>query len=387
MVFGLFKKKDEDSSNQNMDLPPMPKDDFNLDLSGQNINISQSGQRQMQQPMQQTNQQQVNKMSQNNMSMSQMPQAQRENPAPRTIEDVPGFSFKTNTTLPNPNEQPKKMPTDRFMQQGNDLPPIADLSMPDKVDLTGFDSNNKFQAEVQMPKIEDVQNIPLMNNMDDDMPPADMLKPNLVNMPNLSNVKQNEIKHESEDDIEFDEIEDGVSPIKEVKLPDMEKKDSEKKNMGKKGVDISGSKVDSDDSLVPEPSFDEEIPKPPPIFATEDYLEKEARILKKSMEEHHLTDNEERRLLEPLRDDDDNIEKPKIVDYDPESPLFVNMDGYKEILGDIDNMKNELKDAEELIGRLNDIKNAKDKEFEKWRSELEDIQRKLLYVDKVIFET
>ena len=69
-----------------------------------------------------------------------------------------------------------------------------------------------------------------------------------------------------------------------------------------------------------------------------------------------------------------------------EQPLFVRVDQYKNILEGISSIKSKLKSAEDVIGSLNDIKNTKDKEFEKWRAELESIERKLSYIDKTLFE-
>ena len=44
-----------------------------------------------------------------------------------------------------------------------------------------------------------------------------------------------------------------------------------------------------------------------------------------------------------------------------------------------------LKESEDILTRLEDIKSSKDKEFEHWRSCLEDMERKLLWIDKQLF--
>jgi len=69
-----------------------------------------------------------------------------------------------------------------------------------------------------------------------------------------------------------------------------------------------------------------------------------------------------------------------------EKPFFVKVDDYRSILEGTTLIKNNLKEADEIISRLNELKNEGDREFEKWREKLEDVQRKLIYVDKVIFE-
>ena len=51
----------------------------------------------------------------------------------------------------------------------------------------------------------------------------------------------------------------------------------------------------------------------------------------------------------------------------------------------VEKVKETLADSEEVIAKLNDLKNAEDKVFENWRSSVEDIERKLTYIDQVIF--
>jgi hypothetical protein len=67
-------------------------------------------------------------------------------------------------------------------------------------------------------------------------------------------------------------------------------------------------------------------------------------------------------------------------------PLFVRMDKYKVLLSDIENMKNNFKQNENIYTRLNDYRVEQDKKFELFHESLEDIQRKLLFMDKTLFE-
>lgn len=70
----------------------------------------------------------------------------------------------------------------------------------------------------------------------------------------------------------------------------------------------------------------------------------------------------------------------------PAEPLFINVTGFRTILGDLTSIKNEIKVCDKILDRLNDIKNQEDKQLEKWCSYLEDLERKLIYVDKILFE-
>jgi hypothetical protein len=69
-----------------------------------------------------------------------------------------------------------------------------------------------------------------------------------------------------------------------------------------------------------------------------------------------------------------------------DKPLFVKADDYKSILGALTVIRSKIGDSEKILADLNELKNVKDKSFEKWRTELEDIQRKLLYIDKTLYE-
>lgn len=66
-------------------------------------------------------------------------------------------------------------------------------------------------------------------------------------------------------------------------------------------------------------------------------------------------------------------------------PIFVRYKLYKAMLDDVGQLKIILKEAEDTLDRMEDFKEDEDKEFLKWRRELDDIQRKLIFVDKTLF--
>lgn len=78
---------------------------------------------------------------------------------------------------------------------------------------------------------------------------------------------------------------------------------------------------------------------------------------------------------------------PKFVKESPKrGPIFIRSDNYKAMLDGIDQFKIKLEEEESIFLRLNDLKNSEDKLFETFRESIEDIQRKLLFVDKTLFE-
>ena len=66
--------------------------------------------------------------------------------------------------------------------------------------------------------------------------------------------------------------------------------------------------------------------------------------------------------------------------------IYVRVDKFKATLGSISIVRSDLRKSEEALTKLEDIKNAKDKSFEKLKSSLDDLQRKFIFVDKTLFK-
>ncbi|MFH1511345.1 MAG: hypothetical protein ABIF10_06645 [Candidatus Woesearchaeota archaeon] len=69
-----------------------------------------------------------------------------------------------------------------------------------------------------------------------------------------------------------------------------------------------------------------------------------------------------------------------------EMPIFVKIDEYKEILEVMDLLKNRIAETKVVMGRLNEVKNAEDSELEQWKAQLDEIERKVTFIDKTLFE-
>ena len=68
------------------------------------------------------------------------------------------------------------------------------------------------------------------------------------------------------------------------------------------------------------------------------------------------------------------------------SPIFVKIDEYKDILDVIALLKAKISEAKSILGKINEIKNVEDKEIETWANELEEVERKLYYIDRTLLE-
>ena len=65
-------------------------------------------------------------------------------------------------------------------------------------------------------------------------------------------------------------------------------------------------------------------------------------------------------------------------------PMFVSVDDYRTIMEHSERVRAKLADAENFVHRLGEIKAEEEKVFDKWRGQLEDVERKLAQVDRVV---
>jgi len=71
---------------------------------------------------------------------------------------------------------------------------------------------------------------------------------------------------------------------------------------------------------------------------------------------------------------------------DETMPVFVRIDEYKDVLDIMNMIRNKLEEAKATIAKINELKNEEDSELELWRTGAEEIERKIAFVDKVLFE-
>ncbi len=71
---------------------------------------------------------------------------------------------------------------------------------------------------------------------------------------------------------------------------------------------------------------------------------------------------------------------------DEEMPVYVKIDEYKDVLDIMNMIRNKIEDAKETLAKINELKNEEDAELELWHTGLEEIERKVVFVDKTLFE-
>jgi len=73
-------------------------------------------------------------------------------------------------------------------------------------------------------------------------------------------------------------------------------------------------------------------------------------------------------------------------DLEVQGPLFIKSENFQRVLGRIKTTKDRMKEFEDRVFSLNELKTKEEKKYSLWKSKLEDIQRKMIYVDKILFE-
>jgi len=79
-------------------------------------------------------------------------------------------------------------------------------------------------------------------------------------------------------------------------------------------------------------------------------------------------------------------EEPRPKSRERRGPLFVRSDGFKAIADDIEQIRAKFKEEDDIFFRIAEIKNSQDQKYEAFRVALEDMQRKLLFIDRTLFE-
>ena len=66
--------------------------------------------------------------------------------------------------------------------------------------------------------------------------------------------------------------------------------------------------------------------------------------------------------------------------------IYVRVDKFKATLGSINLVRSDLRKSEEALMKLENLKSAKDRSFDKVKSLLDDLQKKLIFIDKTLFK-
>jgi hypothetical protein len=69
-----------------------------------------------------------------------------------------------------------------------------------------------------------------------------------------------------------------------------------------------------------------------------------------------------------------------------EMPVYVRIDEYKDVLDMMNMIRNKIENTKETLAKINELKNEEDAELELWHTGLEEVERKIVFIDKTLFE-
>lgn len=154
------------------------------------------------------------------------------------------------------------------------------------------------------------------------------------------------------------------------------------------------SEVPLDLPQLPPLSQQEGSVKAGPNFQTKTYMTHEVKNDNEIIEDiPYFSDVGDQALVQeanPMLDDLPMLdaEGPEIYrNLRPEitKPLFIRTDFYSQVLTNLDNIKSYVNESSEIIYNLENLKRNSDSEHRYFKKVLEDIQRKLIYIDRVLF--
>lgn len=68
------------------------------------------------------------------------------------------------------------------------------------------------------------------------------------------------------------------------------------------------------------------------------------------------------------------------------APVFVKIEEYKEILDVLEMIKSKISEIRETLGGINSLRNEEDAELSMWNNTINEIEKKIEGIDKIMFE-
>ena len=68
------------------------------------------------------------------------------------------------------------------------------------------------------------------------------------------------------------------------------------------------------------------------------------------------------------------------------APVFVKVDEYKEILDVLDMVKGKIGEIRDTLANMNELRNEEDAEVSMWSGTMDDIEKKIEEIDRMMFE-
>ncbi|MBW2978397.1 hypothetical protein KY331_06130 [Candidatus Woesearchaeota archaeon] len=140
--------------------------------------------------------------------------------------------------------------------------------------------------------------------------------------------------------------------------------------------------------IPPAPPSEEELPEFPeiPEFKEEEKPEIHEIPIAPPKPEPMKAEKPEAQKIEARAFKEERKELKKAEMREEFKPLFIKMESFQSIINELGHIKSIAKESEDAIARVDDFAGDQEKEFNKWHSQLNDMQKKLIFIDKTIFK-
>lgn len=68
------------------------------------------------------------------------------------------------------------------------------------------------------------------------------------------------------------------------------------------------------------------------------------------------------------------------------SPVFIKIEEYRSVLDVLDELKKQVVDVRETLQDIDDIRAEEENDLQQWREKLNEVEKKILFVDQALFE-
>ena len=126
------------------------------------------------------------------------------------------------------------------------------------------------------------------------------------------------------------------------------------------------------------------LPLPPPGLKKREHIPSELPDIKGSEVEISGPVPKWKPHPAPAKEAAPAFEIPPSAMAEEEKPIFVSVEDYKAMVDSADYIKGKLSDVEEIASKMNELKRHGDKELELWKSQLEDSEKKLAFIEEVL---
>src|SRR3989338_1303921 len=90
------------------------------------------------------------------------------------------------------------------------------------------------------------------------------------------------------------------------------------------------------------------------------------------------------RMEMPMEEHEDfQMQRP--MQQEEGRPIFIKLDDYKDAIHTLDIIKARLRETEKILNEISNLRREEDRELENWKSDLERMKEKILYIDTNLF--